>query len=724
MSSLFSDRWHLVASLRPTLSARAVVRRQRVRGSTWIVLQVEGGPALRLNASAWAIAGGLSAAATVGELWDAALAHSDDAPTQEEVIDLLARLREASLVAFDQPGDAARAVALLQRARAVQQAGHAIGPLSWRVRLGDPSRMLAPLRPLANVLFSRAGAAVVAGCIFLLALLAVLRAPQLVAHGREWMTTPRYLALALVLYVPTKALHELAHALAVLRFGGRVRAAGVTFMLLVPAPWVDASAAAAFADRRQRVLVGAAGILCELVLAGVALALWCWLDNGLMRDAAFVTLAISGASALVFNANPLQRLDGYFIATDLLGLPNLAARSRAWWSHFLRHRLLGDDAHAFPAESGERPWLVAYAPAAWLFGMAIAFCGVRWLGASSTTLGLAAAVVMGWQAMLAPALRLGRELGGTAAHRSHSSRRWRCARWVTAATVAGVLALPVPQQRTVPGVVWPGDKAFLRAGEDGFVETVAALPSGPVHAGDVVLRLSNPALETRLAKVSANVAALESTLMGAVDEETGDAARRGSAGAGSAADARSELAAAQAERAQVQARVDALTLRAGQDGRLAFATRDDLGGRFFRRGALVGQVLSGEPPRVRIAWPQAVPLPSDGEGQVQVLLAGSRNTAWPARLARAEAGGAQGQLPSAALSQRHGGPIVTDPTDASDLRPLQPVVVLEVQLRDGAAAGRTGERCWVRFADGVRPWGWTLLQAARRIVIQQFSPRS
>lgn len=52
-------------------------------------------------------------------------------------------------------------------------------------------------------------------------LLAIQHAPALIAHGRQWLTTPRYAALAVVLYVPIKLLHELAHGLAVRRWGGK-----------------------------------------------------------------------------------------------------------------------------------------------------------------------------------------------------------------------------------------------------------------------------------------------------------------------------------------------------------------------------------------------------------------------------------------------------------------------------------------------------------------------
>ena len=46
---------------------------------------------------------------------------------------------------------------------------------------------------------------------------------------------------------------------------------GIMFLVLVPLPYVDASSASAFPDRRKRALVGAAGVIVEMFLASVAL---------------------------------------------------------------------------------------------------------------------------------------------------------------------------------------------------------------------------------------------------------------------------------------------------------------------------------------------------------------------------------------------------------------------------------------------------------------------
>ena len=75
-------------------------------------------------------------------------------------------------------------------------------------------------------------------------------------------------------YAVVKALHELGHGFATRVWGGEVHEIGIMFLVFMPVPYVDASAASAFRDRRKRMLVGAAGIIVELFLASVALFVW------------------------------------------------------------------------------------------------------------------------------------------------------------------------------------------------------------------------------------------------------------------------------------------------------------------------------------------------------------------------------------------------------------------------------------------------------------------
>jgi len=159
-------------------------------------------------------------------------------------------------------------------------------------------------------------------------------------------------------------------------------------------------------------------------------------------------------------------------------------------------------------------------------------------------------------------------------------------------------------------------------------------------------------------------------------------------------------------------------------GRLALPEGRDLPGQHVARGRLVGRVLTDAPPTVRVAVPEA----EAGDlrrlaGAVSVRLASSRGVQRAASLAR-DSGGAVAQLPSAALSVRHGGPVMTDPKDSQDLTPTQPVVLLDVVLAQASEAGgaRIGERAWVRFEAGRTPLALRIADTVRREVSQRFNP--
>ena len=713
MSTLHSPRWHRVAGLRPCLSAQLQVRRQQLRGERWMVLHdTVTGRSVRLDARAYALVARLDGQHRVQQLWDWQLAQPADPVTQDELIALLAQLHEAGIAGFDRRADFE--LLLPQREEALRARGRGT-LLAWRVQLADPSPFLHRLRALPALLFSRTALALWCAAVLCLLVLALQHAPALWAHGQQWLATPRFALLAAVLYGPIKLVHELAHALAVRRFGGQVRACGLTLMLLVPVPYVDASAASAFTRRRERIVVSAAGMMAELALAAVALPLWLWLEPGLLRDALFAALVICGVSTLLFNANPLQRLDGYYLLGDALSLPNLAPRSRSWWIDVLLRRAMRvPGVEPMPVARGEAPWLAAYAPLAWLTSVGIATLAVLWLGQISLLLGLLCGALLGWQLVLRPPVRLLTQLRRVALAQSGTARRWRHLALGAASGALLLLALPLPQRTLVQGVVWPSERAQLRAEEAGFVHGLLAQDGQALQQGDPVLQLANPLLQAQLERQTARVAALQTEL----------ARAQPGSGAG-AGDAHAELAAAMAERERIEQRVAALLMRAGVAGRLALPSAADLEGRFVKQGQLLGQVLDAEPLAVRVAVPEAEAGDLQREAQeVSVRLAATPSERHAAILVR-DGIGAVRQLPSAALSSRHGGPVVTEPQDSDALRPLHPVVLLDVRLQSlpPTPGGRLGERAWVRFDAGWSPLALQWGRGLHRQVLGRFNPQ-
>ncbi len=400
--------------------------------------------------------------------------------------------------------------------------------------------------------------------------LGVQHAPALWDHAARWMATPRYALLAALLYIPIKLVHELSHGLAVRRWGGHVHDAGITLMMGLPVPYVNASAASSFVEPRHRMAVSAAGIMAELAIAAVALPLWLWLEPGLARDVAFVTLVVTTVSTLLFNANPLQRLDGYYIATDWLELPNLGPRSRAWWLDWLRRRLLRlPDAEPMPLAAGERGWLIAYAPLSWLYTIAITAAAVLWLGHVSLVLGAVAAVVLAALLVLRPVWALIGQLARSAQAQRRAGARLRLAGGLAAALLVGVLVLPMPHYQLARGVVWPADRAQVRAESAGFVGTLHRRDGDRVQAGELIVQLLNPQLQSDHSRQLARVSALESELFQALASDPAAAAKT-----------RTELDAAQSELGQLDDKLAGLAVRAQVAGRLALPATGDLTDRY------------------------------------------------------------------------------------------------------------------------------------------------
>ena len=80
-------------------------------------------------------------------------------------------------------------------------------------------------------------------------------------------------------------------------------------------------------------------------------------------------------------------------------------------------------------------------------------------------------------------------------------------------------------------------------------------------------------------------------------------------------------------------------------------------------------------------------------------------------------------LPTAALGDRSGGPVVTDPSDTQGTRTLEPVFLFDVRVT-ATPLQRVGGRVWVRFDHGASPlaiqWQRRLLQ----LFLKQFNPQA
>src|SRR5206468_838326 len=83
-----------------------------------------------------------------------------------------------------------------------------------------------------------------------------------------------------------------------------------------------------FREKSKRLLVTLAGGYFDLCVWAAAVFVWRLTPpDGLPNYLAWVVLSVCGARVF-FNFNPLMKLDGYYLLSDWLEIPNL--RQRSW----------------------------------------------------------------------------------------------------------------------------------------------------------------------------------------------------------------------------------------------------------------------------------------------------------------------------------------------------------------------------------------------------------
>jgi multidrug resistance efflux pump len=121
--------------------------------------------------------------------------------------------------------------------------------------------------------------------------------------------------------------HEFSHGLTCTRFGGEVHEMGCALIFFQPAFYCNVSDAWLFPEKSKRLWVGFAGPYFELFLWSLAVLMWRATEPDTWIN--FITLSVMATSGVktLLNFNPLIKLDGYYLLSDYLEMPNLRRRS-------------------------------------------------------------------------------------------------------------------------------------------------------------------------------------------------------------------------------------------------------------------------------------------------------------------------------------------------------------------------------------------------------------
>lgn len=708
---LLDAEWFRVAELRPRLRSHVRILRHFYRGQLWYVIQdASTGRFHRFTPAAYHVIGLMDGERSLQGIWDTAAGQlGDDVPTQRETIRLLHQLHSADVLQADIRPDVDELLRRHDKHRRQKWLQQLRSPLAIRVPLVDPERVLRVLEPLGRVLFSATSAVIWTAVVVAGLVQAMLDLPELTRDVSARVLTAQNIVLLLVVFPVVKLLHELGHAFAVKRWGGEVHQLGVMFIVFMPIPFVDATAATAFRNKYQRVLVGAAGMLVELFLAALALLVWSNAEPGLVKAAAYNVVFIASVSTLIFNGNPLLRFDAYYILADWVEIPNLAQRSNRYLFHLVQRHMLRMQVDSPVSARGERGWFVGYAVASFCYRVVVYFGIALFVGSEFYFVGVLLAIIVTFSLFVMPVLKGIKFLFSNAELRGRRAQALGIASLPPVAIALSLLATPAPLFTVAEGVQWTPETSLVRAGTDGFVAEVVAASGAEVQPGEVLMRLQAPIKQAEVRMIEAEVAALEAMLRNYRESDWVQVQIT-----------EERIRGAQARLQRGRAELEDLLVRAPVAGRFLVSGAEDLPGRFAPKGQLLGYVLEPGAETLKVVVTEAeVDLVRQRTRAVEVRRTERLGERLQARVVR-ELPSASFELPGVALGSEGGGRIAIDPGEKTRRRAFEKVFLFDLQLPPGEAPHTLGGRVYVRFDHGYEPLYARWYRSLRRVFLSHF----
>jgi len=406
--------------------------------------------------------------------------------------------------------------------------------LYLRFAFFDPDRLLARLVPRLRFFFTRRFLVLSAMPILLGLAITLANAREIAGDiPRLYQTAAILPFLGLILVVAS--IHEFAHGLTCKHFGGEVHELGFMVMYFQPAFYCNVSDAWLFPEKSKRLWVGFAGPYLELVLWALATIAWRLTEpDTWINYTALIVMTLSGLRSFL-DFNPFVKLDGYYLLSDYLEIPNLRRRSFKYVGDGVKRLLgFGRKLRAHISQRERRIYLV-YGLVATVSSLSLLSFGLVRAGGYLIDNHQPMALLL---LVAYTGLRSGRRFrrlfgqrparsdpdddgdvmtaqphgAGDATERSEPKKQPRRSHrreltWGAVAAAGLALLFLVHLQLRIAGpfTVLPEENADVRAGVDGIIEEIRVQEGDQVKAGDVIARLSDKDVRAELLKTEAQV---------------------------------------------------------------------------------------------------------------------------------------------------------------------------------------------------------------------------
>lgn len=614
---------------------------------------------------------------SVGRLVETVRTQSVYAPDEGVVSKLIAFLQSNALLVR---ADSEVAASFGRIAEAGQQAWYKRAVhnyLFFRIPLVRPTQFLRATQPIADFVACSAVRYTILALGVLGLFLVSRQWDAFVTTFLGYLSWQGAVAIALTLTL-TKILHELGHAYATTRYGGRVPTMGLAFLVLYPVLYTDTSDAWRMTSRRARLAIGTAGIRVELAIALLATFLWSFLPDGPVRSAVFLLASATWISTLLINLSPFLRFDGYYILSDWLDIPNLQPRAFAltrWW---LREVLFGFGLPMpEPFARSTRRLLIAYSIGTWIYRFFL-FLGIALLvyHLFFKVIGIVLFVIEIVYFILLPIIK---EIRAWGQLRPHARPTVNIA---VSLSVLGFLiwlfVTPWQTEVAAPALVESRVSSEVLNAIPARVRSIEIREGQAVTAGQPLVLLESPML---LSALSANAARQKAVTLQLGRARTTDEGR------GDVARLEEELRGLQSSRSRIEARMSRLTVSAPGDGVFRDLPAGLMPGQWIAGGTLLGRVVSSD--ARMLAYADQADLPRLREGaEVRFIPEDPSRASIGGTVRRIDGLGAE-RLSSAHFSASFGGGVAAR-QQAQDREwvPLNAVYRIEIALNEALTLDR------------------------------------
>ncbi len=392
-----------------------------------------------------------------------------------------------------------------------------LSPLSVRIPLLRPQQHSWWLQLLARILFHPSvgvGLIVATLCNGWLLLNQLLATPEQLIYEVSRIQGDRWL-LILVLYLLVKLCHEFGHWAACAKWQADCREIGILFLCFTPCLYCDITDCWKLDSKWRRAAIAAAGIYVELLLANLAAVVWMNSTSDLSHLLSGSVILTCTLGTVLVNGNPCFKYDGYYILSDLWGVPNLHQQSStALWQVFIF--ALGGRPPQSHTLDGNVPGLAIFCclSAIYRFVILCLLIWIIWMVLEPIGLGLIGLLI------IVPIL-FGKTLAVTQFIRSlvlefysrHGLSLYRFG-LLLLITVGGMLAIfwaPIPRPIFARGVLSFADKKPLFVSRTAIVEH-SELRREMVQPGELLLQLNCAELELEILTIEHEVDLLDTKI--------------------------------------------------------------------------------------------------------------------------------------------------------------------------------------------------------------------